>query len=667
MGVYYGQRYEAVLAAVDYDDIQNIPDFQHEIVTGPGTSFTLTTGAPKNVAALDVSIDGVTQRPGVDYTVTNLAGGTQIAFTSTLEAGEQAVIVYRAIPGASQTLAYTEQFTAVSDDATPVLGGDLNVNTYGIKSAPSANLKLTPGTGGKVQISDISYPSSDGTSGQFLMTDGSGTLTWQTPPGAVGGEANTASNAGTNTDGVGLFKAKSNVNLEFKRLIAGDGIVITSEENLIRIRTPDYTLNKEDRGLLPTDNGDLQPSTSSSDFGFISADTAVNIDPVISTGLDAPTVITNTGHDNRLFIAEQGGKIKVYKGATVLSTPFLDISSKLQTVSSTYDERGLLGLAFHPNFNSNGWFFVYYSAPKSGTGIDHESIVAKYTVADPANDDVSGTTEDIIMRFDQPYSNHNGGGLAFGSDGFLYIGVGDGGSQGDPDHVAQDNTKLLGKILRINIDLGSSEYGLYSIPTDNPYKDHSTYKEEIFARGFRNPYRISIDQTTGKCWAGDVGQNNIESVKIVGNGENHGWSVKEGSNVYDLNHGISVATAEGTDVHTFMNSMITPAAEYDHTVGSSIIGGLVYRGSTCTELIGKYVFADWSKSFTTPSGVIYYLKEPVTGVYSITELNPIAINISEFIVGFGEDVNKELYMLTRSGYGPNDTGKVYKFLGQTVV
>ena len=667
MGVYYGQRYEAVLASVDYDNIQNIPDFQYDTFTGPGSSFNLKTGTPQNVAALDVTIDGVTQKPGVDYTVTNLASATQIAFTTPLETGETAVVVYRVIPGTSQTLSYTEQFTAVNDDSSPVLGGNLNVNEKKIISAQNKNILLEPGDGGNVKINDIIYPSTDGTTGQFLMTNGNKSLAWATPPGAVGGEANTASNAGTDTDGIGLFKAKSNVNLEFKRLIAGDGIVITSEENLIRIRTPDYTLNKEDRGLLPTDNGDLQPSTSSSDFGFISADTAVNIDPVISTGLDAPTVITSTGHDNRLFIAEQGGKIKVYKGATVLSTPFLDISSKLQTVSSTYDERGLLGLAFHPNFNSNGWFFVYYSAPKSGTGIDHESIVAKYTVADPANDDVSGTTEDIIMRFDQPYSNHNGGGLAFGSDGFLYIGVGDGGSQGDPDHVAQDNTKLLGKILRINIDLGSSEYGLYSIPTDNPYKDHSTYKEEIFARGFRNPYRISIDQTTGKCWAGDVGQNNIESVKIVGNGENHGWSVKEGSNVYDLNHGISVATAEGTDVHTFMNSMITPAAEYDHTVGSSIIGGLVYRGSTCTELIGKYVFADWSKSFTTPSGVIYYLKEPVTGVYSITELNPIAINISEFIVGFGEDVNKELYMLTRSGYGPNDTGKVYKFLGQTVV
>ncbi len=668
MGVYYGQRYEAVLAAVDYDDIQNIPNFQHETVTGPGTSFTLTTGAPKDVAALDVSIDGVTQKPGVDYSVTNLANGTQIAFSSTLEEGETALIVYRAIPGASQTLAYTEQFTAVIDDSTPVLGGDLNVNTHGIKSAPSSNLKLTPGSGGKVQISDISYPSADGTSGQFLMTDGSGTLTWQTPPGAVGGEANTASNAGTNTDGIGVFKAKSNVNLEFKRLIAGDGIVITSEENLIRIKTPDYTLNKEDRGLLPTDNGNLQPSTSSSDLGFISDDAGVNIDPVITSGLNAPTVLTNTGYDTRLFIAEQGGKIKVYKGAVLLSTPFLDLSSKIQTLSSSYDERGLLGLAFHPNFNSNGWVFVYYSAPKSGAGIDHESIIAKYIVADPANDDVSGTTEDIVMRFDQPFSTHNGGALAFGTDGYLYIGTGDGGNgQATAQANGQSKTSLLGKILRINIDQGSSEYGLYSIPTDNPYKDHSTNKEEIFARGFRNPYKISIDQTTNKVWVGDAGQSNKESIKIVGKGENHGWSVKEGTNVYDLNHGISVATAEGTDVQTFMNGMISPAAEYDHTQGLSIIGGNIYRGSTCTELIGKYVFADWSKDWSNASGVIYYLKEPLTGVYSIAQLNPIAISLSEFIIGFGEDINKELYVITRTGYGSNDTGKVYKFLGQTVV
>lgn len=668
--MYYGQRYEAVLTAVDYDDIQNIPDFQYDTFTGPGTSFELTTGSPKDVAALDVSIDGVSQKPGVDYSVTNLASGTQIAFSTSLEAGEKALIVYRAIPGSSQTLAYTEQFVSINDDLVPVLGGDLNVNGKIIKSPTNGDLKLEAGLNGSLKLNNIAYPSTDGTSGQYLMTDGSGIVTWQTPPGAVGGEANTASNAGISTEGLGLFKQKSNVNLEFKRLIAGDGIVLSEVgNNQIKIRTPNYTLNRTDYGLLPTDYGDLASTSDETDYGFVSTDTGVNIDPLI-TGLDSPTVVTSTGHDNRLFIAEQTGIIKVYKGTAVLSTPFLDLSAtglnKLQTLTSTYDERGLLGLAFHPNFNINGFYFVYYSTPKSGTGIDHETIVAKYTVADPINDDVSGTTEDIILRFDEPHNNHNGGALVFGTDGYLYIGIGDGGSQGDSDHVAQDRTSLLGKILRINVDLGSSEYGLYSIPNDNPYKDHSTYKEEIFAYGFRNPYRISIDQTTGTVWAGDVGQSNIEEINIVENGGNYGWSVKEGTDVYDLNHGIAVATAEGTDVNTFMNGLKEPVAEYNHTQGISVIGGFVYRGTTCTELIGKYVFADWSKDWNTASGVIYYLKEPVTGAYSITQLNPLAISLDEFITGFGEDINKELYVITRTTYGIS-TGKIYKFLGQTVV
>ena len=156
--MYYGQRYEAVLAAVDYDDIQNIPDFQYDTFTGPGTSFTLTTGSPKDVAALDVTIDGVTQKPGVDYSVTNLASGTQIAFSSSLEAGETAVVVYRAIPGSSQTLAYTEQFTAVQNDATPVLGGDLNLNEKKIISALNTDLKIEVGAGGALKLNDLAFP-----------------------------------------------------------------------------------------------------------------------------------------------------------------------------------------------------------------------------------------------------------------------------------------------------------------------------------------------------------------------------------------------------------------------------------------------------------------------------------------------------------------------------
>ena len=673
--MYYGQRYEAVLAAVDYDDIQNIPDFQYDTFTGPGTSFTLTTGSPKDVAALDVTIDGVTQKPGVDYSVTNLASGTQIAFSSSLEAGEVAVVVYRAIPATSQTLAYTEQFTAVQNDSTPVLGGDLNLNEKRIISALNTDLKIEVGAGGALKLNDLAFPSSAGTSGQFLMTDGTETLTWQTAPGAVGGEANSASNAGTSTEGIGIFKQKSNVNLEFKRLLAGDGIVISEEgDNQIKIRTPDYTLNKTDYGLIPVDFGDLAVHDTEQDNGFISADTAVNLDVFLDTteGLIAPIVFTTTGQDDRIFIAEQTGKIKVYKGSVILSTPFLDLSSTMQTLGTSYDERGLLGLAFHPNYDTNGWVFVNYSKAKSGAGIDHETIISRFTVTDPANDDtVNINTEVVILQFDQPASNHNGGAITFGSDGFLYIGVGDGGGQGDPDHLAQDRTSLLGKVLRINVDIGSSAYTNYAIPTDNPYKDHSTYKEEIFAYGFRNPYGLSVDQTTGKCWTGDVGQNEIEEIDIVENGKNYGWSVKEGDNVYDLDHGIALATAAGTDVNTFMNGFESPKASYTHSGGSinglSVIGGFVYRGATCTELVGKYVFADWTTDWSSPSGKLYYLKEPLTDMYQINQLNPIAIDVgAEFITGFGEDVNKELYVITRTSYAPTGTGKIYKLAGQTV-
>ena len=673
--MYYGQRYEAVLAAVDYDDIQNIPDFQYDTFTGPGTSFTLTTGSPKDVAALDVTIDGVTQKPGVDYSVTNLASGTQIAFSSSLEAGETAVVVYRAIPGSSQTLAYTEQFTAVQNDATPVLGGDLNLNEKKIISALNTDLKIEVGAGGALKLNELAFPSSAGTSGQFLMTDGTGTLTWQTAPGAVGGEANSASNAGTSTEGIGIFKQKSNVNLEFKRLLAGDGIVISEEgTNQIKIRTPDYTLNKTDYGLIPVDFGDLAPSTAEQDNGFISDDTAVNLNVFLdhTTGLEGPVVLTNTGYDDRLFIAEQSGKIKVYKGSAILSTPFLDLSSTIQSLGTSYDERGLLGLAFHPNYDTNGWVFVYYSKAKSGAGIDHESVLSRFTVTTPVSDDtVDISTEVVILQFDQPASNHNGGAITFGSDGFMYIGTGDGGGQGDPDHLAQDRTNLLGKVLRINVDIGSSTYTNYAIPTDNPYKDHSTYKEEIFAYGFRNPYGLSVDQTTGKCWTGDVGQNTIEEIDIVENGKNYGWSVKEGENVYDLDHGIALATAAGTDVNTFMNGFESPKASYTHsggtTNGLSVIGGVVYRGATCTELVGKYVFADWTTDWNAPSGKLYYLKEPVPDMYQINQLNPIAIDVgTEFITGFGEDINKELYIITRLSYAPTGIGKIYKLVGQTV-
>ena len=691
--MYYGQRYEAVLSAVDYDDIQNIPDFQYDTFTGPGTSFTLTTGSPKDVAALDVTISGVTQKPGVDYSVTNLASGTQIAFSSSLEAGETAVVVYRAIPGSSQTLAYTEQFTAVQNDNSPVLGGDLNLNENKIISATNTDLKIEVGAGGELKLNEQTFPSADGVSGQFLMTDGTGTITWQSPPGASGGEANTASNAGTNLEGTGIFKQKSNINFEFKRLIAGDGIVISDEENLIRIRTPDYQLNKLDYGIIPADYGDLGTATAEQDYGFVADDTAVNLTEILglSANLESPSALTNNHFDDRMYIAEQTGKIKVYKGEVVLQTPMLDMTSTTNStpvmlpLATSYDERGLLGLTFHPDFEHNGWFYVNYSAAKSvgtdhpyiGVGIDHETIIARYTVTDPINDDVADPNSGIIvMRFDQPAVNHNAGYMTFGPDGYMYIGTGDGGAgpqQPAPEHNAQMRTSPLGKILRINVDIGSEAYGNYAIPSDNPFKDHAEFKEEIFAFGFRNPFGMSVDHVTGKCWVGDVGQYEIEEISIAKNGGNYGWNLMEGTFLYDVEKAIEIATLAGTDVETYLNGLEKPVAEYPHfnsprgINGLSIIGGFVYRGSVCTELIGKYVFADWTTDWSNPEGKIYYLKEPIPDIYQIHQLNPLAIDFGvQFVTGFGEDVHKELYVITRLTYDPTGPGKIYKLVGQTV-
>ena len=388
---------------------------------------------------------------------------------------------------------------------------------------------------------------------------------------------------------------------------------------------------------------------------------SIDLDLVVG-GLESPTVVTTSSStDTRLFIAEQAGKIKIYKDGAILGTPFLNLTANMGfMLTPGYDERGVLGMAFHPNYSSNGEFFVYYSKAKSGAGINHESIVAKFTVS--GNPDVSGTTEEIIFQFDQPESNHNGGCLAFGNDGYLYIATGDGGGQNDPNDLAQDRTNYYGKILRINVDSGSP----YSIPADNPYIGHGTYKEEIYAYGFRNPYRMSFDASTGKLWVGDVGQGTYEEIDIVTKNGNYGWSVKEGNSMFDMAQATTIATALGVDINVFLNSLVSPVAEYDHTVGLSVIGGHVYRGSTCVDLKGKYVFGDWAKDWSSSSGVIYYLEEPTPGNYVIKTLK----SLSESVVGFGEDNLKELYVITKVGYNhsppANTTGKIYKFTGQRI-
>lgn len=375
---------------------------------------------------------------------------------------------------------------------------------------------------------------------------------------------------------------------------------------------------------------------------------------LITSRLKAPTVLTNAGDStNRIFIAEQTGKIKIIENGKLLSTPFLDLSEKMVKINSIYDERGLIGLAFHPSYETNGRFFVYYSAPKTGLGISHESIIAEYHVSSDPNI-ADPNSEKIIYRVDQPEENHNGGQLAFGPDGYLYIGLGDGGGAGDRHGAignGQDINTSLGKILRIDVDTQTP----YAIPVDNPFVGVDGL-DEIFAYGFRNPYKFSFDKDLGRLFVADVGQDEWEEVDLVEKGGNYGWRIMEGNHPYDpdlaglLN--ISIDSLEKT-IH-----------EYSHNVGRSVIGGYVYHGNQSPNLIGKYVFGDWSTSYLPPNGKLYYLVENETGDWNRYEFilekdRPL----KRYILGFGEDENKEIYMLTTRLIGTlGKTGEVWHII-----
>lgn len=267
---YIGQSYQHVVPAVDWDNIQNIPDYQYQTFTGTtGTSFILSNGSPQDVANLDVSIDGVSQRPSIDYTTLVNGGQVKIILSEELSAEETLLVIYRALPGYSQTLAdnATNQRFLV-DESTPTLGGDLNVNDKIIKSAENKNVQIKPGTGGVLKLYDFILTSSDGTNGQVLTTDGAGNITFQNAPGATGGEANTASNYGT--QGVGIFKTKNLANLEFKRLVQGNGISLTDSGSYITVAYQDYSAFRRDYGLIGADYGLItQTATVQEDYGSI--------------------------------------------------------------------------------------------------------------------------------------------------------------------------------------------------------------------------------------------------------------------------------------------------------------------------------------------------------------------------------------------------------------
>jgi len=376
---------------------------------------------------------------------------------------------------------------------------------------------------------------------------------------------------------------------------------------------------------------------------------------LVAKGFKSPSVLTNAGDGtNRLFVADLNGIIYVIENGNKLSEPFLDLSDKIVRLSPIYDERGLLGLTFHPDYENNSKFYVYYSAPKSGNGIDHEGIIAEYFVSSADPNKADPDSENMILRIDQPESNHNGGQLEFGFDGYLYIGLGDGGGAGDIHGTignGQDINTLLGSVLRIDVDSGSP----YEIPPDNPFVGEDGL-DEIYAYGFRNPWKFSFDKSTNELFLADVGQDKYEEVDIVEKGGNYGWRIMEGYHVYD------------SDLAEFLNLSLdeleTPIHEYSHNVGRSIIGGYIYRGIQSPDLAGKYVFGDWSTGYILPRGKIYYLEEIEPDVWKRYEFKMDNDKpLKRFILGFGEDENNEIYVLTTRTPGSIiASGEVWKII-----
>ncbi|MGQ0551392.1 MAG: PQQ-dependent sugar dehydrogenase [Armatimonadota bacterium] len=334
------------------------------------------------------------------------------------------------------------------------------------------------------------------------------------------------------------------------------------------------------------------------------------------TGLANPLYLTHAGDQSgRLFVVEQAGTIRVVRGGRLLPAPFLDIRSRVISGG----ELGLLSVAFHPRYTSNGRLFVNYTA-RQGT---LRTVVAEYRVS--RNDsNRADRSERVILEIEQPYTNHNGGLNLFGPDGMLYIGMGDGGSGGDPHDNGQRLESLLGKLLRIDVDGGPP----YGIPAGNPFLGRAVARDEIWAYGLRNPWRFSFDRPTGRLFLGDVGQNAWEEIDLIERGQNYGWRIMEGAHCFNPR----------TNCDT--SGLTLPIAEYANgPLGCSVTGGHVYRGGRIRTLVGRYLFGDYC------SGRVWSLTETRAGRWSMASLLETGLRISSF----GEDQSGELYVIDHRG------------------
>jgi len=407
---------------------------------------------------------------------------------------------------------------------------------------------------------------------------------------------------------------------------------------------------------------------------IVKGDITIELQTVVD-GLTAPLgIAVPDDGSHRMFACDQAGLAWVVTDAGKLPTPLLDVRSRLVTFGN-YDERGLLGLATHPDFVHHPLIYTYTSEPINGVanfinvmpaGVtnDHQSVLAEWRINSSNPNQVDPASRREILRIDKPQSNHNGGTLRFGPDGFLYISLGDGGSANDvanghvPGGNAQNLQRIWGKLLRIDVDGKNSANGKYGIPKDNPFVGQNAV-QEIYAYGLRNPFTYSFDSLTGDLYLGDAGQNNIEEVDLIKKGGDYGWNDKEGSFWFD-----SVSANLGKvvtgPVRPVPANLIDPIAQYDHGEGAVVIGGFVYRGKQVPILQNRYVFGDWG-SFAAPSARLFYL-EPT---FAIKELR---IGLADrpagfWLRGFGQDADGELYVFGSTVLGPTgSTGQMLKII-----
>jgi glucose/arabinose dehydrogenase len=408
----------------------------------------------------------------------------------------------------------------------------------------------------------------------------------------------------------------------------------------------------------------------------------------VAEGMNSPVQLVSPPGDARRFVVDRAGVIyQLAEDGGRTDTPFLDLTDSLVELQDGFDERGLLGLAFHPRFAENGRFFVYYSAPlreEAPADWDHTAVVSEFKTMVPeedgaprgSSDQADPGTERVLLEIDQPNFNHDGGALDIGPDGHLYVALGDGGSADDqglghpPMGHGQDTTSILGNILRIDVDRG---WPGYAVPTDNPFVGDPRGLDEIYSWGWRNPWRMSFDAAgNGDLYVATNGQNLWEAIYRIREPGNAGWNILEGTHCFDPE--APGATPAGTAceaVGPHGEPLKLPVIEYPHPgnqgdapyAGISVVGGYMYRGDAIDALQGRYVFGDWSLNFGSPSGQLFvatpHASKAEAGTWPMERL----MELESFVLGFGQDSEHELYVLTTQNTGPTgSTGAVHKIV-----